>query len=215
MNPLRYRGYYYDNETGYYYLQSRYYDPELSRFISADDFNYVDASEKFSINAYAYCANNPVNFSDSTGNTSKLTKFKSFFNFTINIFKFYYNSIFNSLQNLLDNFNNIFNKLVYGIFGINKYTFTVPLLYSRTTVEQDTRPMAIIQGLFGGIVINSFYNAFKAINIDLIDVMNKSIKENWYGLFKELIYSGVAIFTSGFSALKDYVGNANYLIRWF
>lgn len=37
-NPLCYRGYYYDNETGYYYLQSRYYDPDLGRFISADDF---------------------------------------------------------------------------------------------------------------------------------------------------------------------------------
>ena len=67
INPIRYRGYYYDTETGYYYLQSRYYDPGLGRFISADDFSYIDASEKFSINAYAYCANNPVNFSDSTG----------------------------------------------------------------------------------------------------------------------------------------------------
>ena len=35
-NPLRYRGYYYDNETGYYYLQSRYYDPSICRFINAD-----------------------------------------------------------------------------------------------------------------------------------------------------------------------------------
>ena len=70
MNPLRYRGYYYDNETGYYYLQSRYYDPGLGRFISADDFAYVDASGKFSINAYAYCDNNPVNFSDPSGHIS-------------------------------------------------------------------------------------------------------------------------------------------------
>ena len=36
-NPIRYRGYYYDNETGYYYLQSRYYDPGICRFINADD----------------------------------------------------------------------------------------------------------------------------------------------------------------------------------
>lgn len=41
INPIRYRGYYYDTETGYYYLQSRYYDPGLGRFISADDFAYV------------------------------------------------------------------------------------------------------------------------------------------------------------------------------
>ncbi len=66
-NPLRYRGYYYDNETGYYYLQSRYYDPELCRFISADSFEYINTDNSMSINAYAYCENNAVNFSDSTG----------------------------------------------------------------------------------------------------------------------------------------------------
>lgn len=71
INPLRYRGYYYDNETGYYYLQSRYYDPGLGRFISADDFSYIDASEKSSINAYAYCANNPVNFVDPSGHVGE------------------------------------------------------------------------------------------------------------------------------------------------
>ena len=71
MNPLRYRGYYYDNETGYYYLQSRYYDPGLGRFISADDFSYIDASEKSSINAYAYCANNSVNFIDPSGHVGE------------------------------------------------------------------------------------------------------------------------------------------------
>ena len=67
INPLRYRGYYYDNETGYYYLQSRYYDPTLGRFISADSFNYIDTSTPLSVNAYAYCANNPLIYTDSTG----------------------------------------------------------------------------------------------------------------------------------------------------
>ncbi|MDE5974216.1 MAG: RHS repeat-associated core domain-containing protein, partial [Eubacterium sp.] len=66
-NPLRYRGYYYDNETGYYYLQSRYYDPGLGRFISADDFDYIDADNNRSINAYIYCDNNPTSKYDSNG----------------------------------------------------------------------------------------------------------------------------------------------------
>lgn len=66
-NPLRYRGYYYDNETGMYYLQSRYYDPELCRFISADSFNFIKSTSAISVNAYAYCGNNPLIFSDSTG----------------------------------------------------------------------------------------------------------------------------------------------------
>ena len=43
MNPFRYRGYYYDNETGFYYLQSRYYDPSTGRFINAD--GYVSTCE--------------------------------------------------------------------------------------------------------------------------------------------------------------------------
>ncbi|MDE6863903.1 MAG: RHS repeat-associated core domain-containing protein [Eubacterium sp.] len=66
-NPLRYRGYYYDNETGYYYLQSRYYDPNIGRFISADDFDYIDADNHRSVNAYIYCDNNPTSKYDSNG----------------------------------------------------------------------------------------------------------------------------------------------------
>lgn len=71
-NPLRYRGYYYDSETGMYYLQSRYYDPDLGRFISADDFDCLTTSNFFSANAYAYCWNSPIAFKDSEGNTPNL-----------------------------------------------------------------------------------------------------------------------------------------------
>ena len=66
-NPLRYRGYYYDNETGYYYLQSRYYDTQICRFINADSFNFINASSRISTNAYAYCENDPINYVDPTG----------------------------------------------------------------------------------------------------------------------------------------------------
>ncbi len=68
-NPYRYRSYRYDNETGYYYLQSRYYDPSIGRFISADNVGYLGAGENLtSYNLYAYCNNNPVMYSDPTGN---------------------------------------------------------------------------------------------------------------------------------------------------
>lgn len=66
-NPLRYRGYYYDNETGYYYLQSRYYDPSICRFINADDFMFLDENVNIGLNLFAYCSNNPVNNVDPTG----------------------------------------------------------------------------------------------------------------------------------------------------
>ena len=67
INPLRYRGYYYDTETGFYYLQSRYYDPEIGRFINADSYATTDAAGLLSTNMYAYCENDPVNGSDPNG----------------------------------------------------------------------------------------------------------------------------------------------------
>ena len=73
LNPIRYRGYYYDNETGYYYLQSRYYDPDICRFINADVAQIINYSKDvlFGLNAYIYCCNNPINNSDPFGLFSK------------------------------------------------------------------------------------------------------------------------------------------------
>jgi len=59
INPFRYRGYYYDVETGLYYLQSRYYDPEIGRWINAD--GYVSTGQELlGFNMFVYCGNNPV-----------------------------------------------------------------------------------------------------------------------------------------------------------
>ena len=67
LNPLRYRGYYYDNETGFYYLQSRYYDPANRRFISADIYASTDSKDAIACNMFAYCGNNPVIYLDENG----------------------------------------------------------------------------------------------------------------------------------------------------
>ena len=65
-NPFRYRSYHYDIETGFYYLQSRYYDPAISRFINAD--SYATTGQGFlGTNMFAYCGNNPVNMVDPSG----------------------------------------------------------------------------------------------------------------------------------------------------
>ena len=68
-NPYRYKGYYYDEETGMYYLKSRYYDPEICRFISADDVTVmIDSPMSLTDkNLYAYCDNDPVNKKDEEG----------------------------------------------------------------------------------------------------------------------------------------------------
>ena len=68
INPLRYRGYVYDEDTTLYYLQTRYYDPTTGRFINADDTAYIGATGTvLSANIFTYCENNPINYTDSTG----------------------------------------------------------------------------------------------------------------------------------------------------
>ena len=66
-NPFRYRGYYWDDEAGLYYLNTRWYDPEVGRFISPDSVNYLDPETLNGLNLYAYCLNNPVMYVDPTG----------------------------------------------------------------------------------------------------------------------------------------------------
>lgn len=67
LNPFRYRGYYLDTETGFYFLKTRYYDPEVGRFITIDDISYLDPESINGLNLYAYCGNNPVMRSDPQG----------------------------------------------------------------------------------------------------------------------------------------------------
>ena len=67
INPLRYRGYYYDSETGFYYLQSRYYDPANRRFINADCYTSTNNSNEIACNMFTYCYNNPITYHDSCG----------------------------------------------------------------------------------------------------------------------------------------------------
>ena len=67
INPIRYRGYYYDGETGLYYLLTRYYDPAIGHFISPDGFEYLDPETIGAINLYAYCCYNPINNIDPNG----------------------------------------------------------------------------------------------------------------------------------------------------
>ncbi len=76
INPYRYRGYYYDAETNLYYLNSRYYNPALGRFISADSIeslleNFENSSQ---YNLYSYCFNNSINMVDDLGQWPKWLK---------------------------------------------------------------------------------------------------------------------------------------------
>ena len=67
INPIRYRSYVYDTETGLYYLQSRYYDPLTGRFLNADVYADTQSGTPLSTNMFAYCENNAINKSDDEG----------------------------------------------------------------------------------------------------------------------------------------------------
>ena len=67
INPYRYRDYYYDSGSGLYFLQTRYYDPQVGRFLSMDDVEYIDPETIGGVNLYAYCNNNPVMNVDPNG----------------------------------------------------------------------------------------------------------------------------------------------------
>ena len=71
-NPIRYRGYYYDEGTKLYYLNARYYSPEFRRFISPDDTAYLDPETPNGLNLYCYCNNDPVNYCDPSGHSALL-----------------------------------------------------------------------------------------------------------------------------------------------
>ena len=71
-NPIRYRGYYYDTESGLYYLNSRYYDPETGRFLNADGLLGANG-DILSYNQFAYCSNNPIIYYDHEGYYSLLS----------------------------------------------------------------------------------------------------------------------------------------------
>jgi RHS repeat-associated protein len=68
LNAFRYRGYFYDTETGLYFLKTRYFDSQTGRFISQDSVEYLDPETVNGLNLYAYCNNNCVNMLDPLGN---------------------------------------------------------------------------------------------------------------------------------------------------
>ncbi len=68
-NPYRYAGYQYDDETGLYYLNARYYDAKIARFLTEDTVT-GDRNDPLSLNRYSYCYNNPIVYDDPTGNVA-------------------------------------------------------------------------------------------------------------------------------------------------
>ena len=112
-NPIRYRGYYYDTETGYYYLQSRYYDPSICRFINSDAPEIAKISKGITAgsNSFAYCNNNPINDSDPSGAFSS----KDIKNFFSQVFKWIKNKITSAIKNRIGYYKKPYLKISKGL----------------------------------------------------------------------------------------------------
>ena len=112
-NPFRYRGYYFDSDTGLYYLNSRYYDANVGRFINADGVLGVN-QDLLGYNLFAYCSNDPINCFDATGN-GKIW----------NWVKDKYNSAVNWAKNKLSNFGSKASSVTNVVETINSEAGTV------------------------------------------------------------------------------------------
>ena len=121
INPIRYRGYYYDTETGMYYLKSRYYDPAVKRFLNAD--GYVATGQSIlGNNMFSYCDNNPVNREDSTGHFWKQLKAKV--KNAWNGFKSWVNNTFGSGTTYYSQKKRANSSANYGLFKYENGTAT-------------------------------------------------------------------------------------------
>ena len=99
-NPIRYRGYYYDDDTGLYYCNARYYSPKWRRFISPDDTAYLDPESVNGLNLYCYCNNDPVNYCDPSGHSLAVIALIALGVFTVAggvLGGFYEGSIYNNI----------------------------------------------------------------------------------------------------------------------
>ena len=100
-NPFIYKGYYFDDETNFYYLNTRYYAPELHRFISPDNYEYLETGSVNGLNLYVYCNNEPIMYKDSTG------KYPEIIGIVVDALSDFLNSlgkmIFKQAGNYLDN----------------------------------------------------------------------------------------------------------------
>ncbi len=128
QNPFRYRGYYYDTETGFYYLNSRYYDPVVGRFLNADTIACVIGSTNYH-NVFTYCENNPINLSDPTGRIAgiddatvllglavALLATGIYTTFTNPDVQRGFNEIARSIQDIIDNINSDINTQDQSVY---------------------------------------------------------------------------------------------------
>jgi len=196
LNPLRYRGYYYDSETGYYYLQSRYYDPEICRFINADLPEYASEqkNETAGINIFVYCCNDAVNNIDTDGYKKKKKLWKK-------IARWGYKHSYVHLLKGFSRTSRVKNKFKkYTIYYITQ-TYTKNKWYNREEYVFET---------YGGKVSewNKLFDEFKK-KLSILDIGKKISEANTTAALAKLVlkksFSKINVFLTAVGITYEYL----------
>ena len=217
INPIRYRGYYYDGETGYYYLQSRYYNPDICRFINADEPDTVSAviDKEANANLFAYCKNSPVNLNDSSGKWSSIYSY-----WAVNYYRFRFrrafsNFLYNKANDIKWGFINgqelgKVSRLKYGLFRMAYNGCEVIAVYnalqlkgkglpiSLVAFEMEINGSSMLYGVFGSnphfIGNYLYFHKIRYTKATSVNAMKKLIRNN--GVYIITFWTGRAYRTS-------------------
>ena len=152
VNPFRYRGYYYDAEIGLYYLQSRYYNPVVGRFINADGTDYLAIDGTIlACNIICYCQNSPTQAADPNGHgpflaigvqfvitlgrlTIGLEALWSTANWKFYLFGFVGGSRSFNIKSLTQTENALMEDIIYLIRSVRKFSISSFSVFKRLSI---------------------------------------------------------------------------------
>jgi len=202
INPFRYRSYYFDSEIGLYYLNSRYYDPQIGRFLNADRIDYISPESIQGLNLYSYCLNNPIMYLDPFGNS------------------------------IVDFFNSLFGTIILVAVSVAEIAIGVGMLFSgdiqRGTGLIGTGFASIISGFLSLDSNNNFFAGWTSAQVTGLgatfipgvgavlgafagSVANDWILNGWNSV--DFGKAGINAFAVGmFSSTTYYLENASSLI---
>ncbi len=172
-NPLRYRGYVYDTETGLYYLSSRYYNPVWGRFINADTADVLGASPgkaNWDKNLFAYCDNDPVNRQDNGGDLWQEVLVDALISGVVGgVFGLINDWMLGEDLSFGSLFNNFWKSFVNGFvssFAANSYQLFSPLPSVKRTAQ-------LVGAIYSGIL--AFRGVYVSTENRTVEVLNRAI----------------------------------------
>lgn len=215
-NPIRYRGYCYDEETGLYYLKSRYYDPEIGRFITIDSISYLNAESINGLNLYAYCGNNPVMRTDATGKNWWSDFWSGARNWISGAWDYLKDNIFQPIgdfftETIPNTFNNVVDWIKTSIIQpvSDFFTETIPNTFNnvvnwiKSSIIQpvgnfftETIPNFFVDTFWNNWIVDKVWNRFMVGTIwnkGLVPAWNWLNGTSWYQIVvKNIVLTGIS-----------------------